>query len=176
MKPTASNDGVQRRIPPLEILVFLIVGLAVDLVQGALLPGYLRAEVLLVLVVYVGWSTSPLKGAVVGTIFGILEDYLVGIPIGLNGLSMTLIGFLSGYLSRWMSTELGPFRVLLFAGLALLDRAIILGTLYLLAQNVSPVRIDGLLLSAFLTGIIGEVFFGLYDKIRFPPKDFRRLH
>lgn len=176
MKPTNSNDGAQRRIPPVEILLFLVVGLAVDLVQGALLPGYLRAEVLLVLVVYVGWSTSPLKGAVVGTIFGILEDYLVGIPIGLNGLSMTLIGFLSGYLSRWMSTELGPFRVLLFAGLALLDRAIILGTLYVLAQNVSPVRIDGLLLSAFLTGIIGEVFFGLYDKIRFPPKDFRRLH
>jgi rod shape-determining protein MreD len=176
LKPTSSNDAVQRRIPPLEILAFLIVGLAVDLVQGALLPGYLRAEVLLVLVVYVGWSTSPLKGAVVGTIFGILEDYLVGIPIGLNGLSMTLVGFLSGYLSRWMSTELGPFRVLLFAGLALLDRVIILGTLYVLAQNVSPVRIDGLLLSAFLTGIIGEVFFGLYDKIRFPPKDFRRLN
>jgi len=172
LKPTNSNDGDHRRIPPVEILVFLIVGLAVDLVQGALLPGYLRAEVLLVLVVYVGWSTSPLKGAVVGTIFGILEDYLVGIPIGLNGLSMTLIGFLS----RWMSTELGPFRVLLFVGLALLDRAIILGTLYVLAQNVSPVRIDGLLLSAILTGIIGEVFFGLYDKIRFPPKDFRRLH
>ena len=93
MKPTTSNDGVQRRIPPLEILVFLVVGLAVDLTQGALLPGYLRAEVLLVLVVYVGWSTTPLKGAVVGTIFGIVEDYLVGIPVGLNGLSLTLIGF-----------------------------------------------------------------------------------
>jgi rod shape-determining protein MreD len=175
LKPTIATDAHHRRIPFPEIGVFLLIGLGVEVIQGSLLPPYLRAHVLLVFVLYVGWRSTPLRAAFVGTVFGLLQDYLFGIPLGLNGLSKTLLGFVAGYLSRWTTPELGVARVVLLVGLALMDRSIILGTLLLLGQRIpSPPALE-LTAAAALTGLLGEVFFRLYDKIRFPPKDFRRL-
>jgi cell shape-determining protein MreD len=104
-----------------------------------------------------------------------VQDYLVGVPVGLNGLSKTIIAFGASYLNRWASADLGSLRILVIALLAIMDRAIIMASLFLLGLQVSPLRPADVLSSAVLTGVVGEVFFRLYDKIRFPPKDFRRL-
>jgi len=175
VKPTITTDAHHRRIPVSELGVFLLVGLGLEVIQGTLLPAFLRAHVLLVFVLYVGWRSTPLRGALVGTFFGLLQDYLLGIPLGLNGLSKTLLGFGAGYLSRWTAPDLGAMRAVLIFGSALLDRGIILGTLLLLGQRISPPPAAELATAALLTGVLGEVFFRLYDNIRFPPKDFRRL-
>ena len=63
----------------------------------------------------------------------------------------------------------------MIVGLALMDRGIILGTLLMLGRRISPPPFLELTAAAVLTGLLSEVFFRLYDKIRFPPKDFRRL-
>ena len=174
MKFTPAED-LERRIPGSEIFAFLLVGLFIELVQGTIVPAFLHADVLLVLVIYVAAHSDPLKGDAVGTLFGMVQDYLVGVPVGLNGLSKTIIAFGASYLNRWASADLGSLRILFIALLAIMDRAIILATLFLLGLQVSPLRPAEILSSAVLTGVVGEVFFRLYDKIRFPPKDFRRL-
>lgn len=175
MKTAGPSDETRRSIPKTEILVFLIVGLTLELIQGTLLPSFLRSQVVLVFVLYVGWHSLPLGGAMTGTIFGILEDYLFGVPVGLNGLSKTVLGFTASYMSRWSAPDLGALRALLIMVLALLDRTIVLGVLFLLEQEVTPVSLPGTLMAGAITGILGEVFFRLYDKIKFPPKDFRRF-
>lgn len=172
---TPGGPEDQCTISKTEIFVFLIVGLVIELLQGSILPNFLRSQVILIFVLYVGWHSYPFQGAFVGMIFGILEDYLFGIPLGLNGMSKTLLGFVASYMSRWSAPDLGILRGILLALMAFADRGIILGTLFLLGQEVSPVYLPEILSAAVLTGILGEVFFHLYDKIKFPPKDFRRF-
>ena len=174
MKLTPAED-LERRIPASEIVGFLIVGLFIEFIQGFVVPSFLHADVLLVLVVYVASHSDPLKGALVGTLFGMVQDFLLGVPVGLNGLGKSLIAFGASYLNRWASADLGTLRILIIALLAILDRGIVLATLFILGLEVAPVRPLDILSAAALTGIVGEVFFRLYDKIRFPPKDFRRL-
>ena len=174
MKFTPAED-LERRIPGSEIFAFLLVGLSIELIQGMVVPDFLHADILLVLVIYVAAHGDPLKGAFVGTLFGMVQDYLVGVPVGLNGLTKAVIAFGASYLNRWTSTDLGSMRIVFIALLALVDRALILSILFLLGLHVSPLRPVDAVSSAILTGIVGEVFFRLYDKIRFPPKDFRRL-
>lgn len=151
------------------------MGLGLEIVQGTLLPAFLRAEFILVLVLYVAWHSSPLKAAVVGTLFGILQDYFLGVHLGLNGLSKTLLAFSAVYVSRWSAPELGFVRGIMLGIMTLANRYIILGTLLVLGQKISPGYFVEVFSSGAITGIVGEVFFRLYDKIKFPPKDFRRL-
>lgn len=176
MKPANSATPTpERKLPKAEILLFLVVGLVLEIVQGAVLPGFLRTELILILVTYVSWYSPPLKSAFVGTLFGILQDYLSGAFIGLNGLSKTLLGFAASYISRWSAPDLGSWRILIIAFLAVFDRILVLGILLLLGQTLSTPNPIEAFSSAALTGALGELFFRLYDKIRFPPKDFSRL-
>lgn len=174
-KPIGDTGGEQRLIPWAEVLVFLLVGVGIELVQGAVLPGFLRFQAILVFVLYSGWHSDPVRGAVVGTGFGLFEDYIFGLPLGMNGLSKCLLGFTASYLSRWSAPDIGLLRGAMVAALAVLDRLIVLGMMWLLGQQTSPVTFPVLLSAAAVSGILGEVFFRLYDKIRFPPKDFRRF-
>jgi rod shape-determining protein MreD len=170
-----SRPGSQKGIPREEIAGLLLLSAVVEVIQGRLLPPYLHSHLFLVVVLYVGWYSAPAKSAFCGTVFGIAEDYLVGIYLGMNGLSKTLFGFGATYFSRWMAAEAGPARAVLIAVMTALDRWLVLGLLFLLGQGWRSVPLVNILGSALLTGVVGEVFFRLYDKIRFPPKDFRRF-
>ncbi len=155
-------------------ILFLLCSL-VEILEGKVLPPALHVHCLFIAVFYLAWYATPLKGAVAGSLLGLVEDYLFDFYLGLNGLSKTLIGFCIPYLSRWTSAELGPMRPLLIAGIALLDRGIVYGMLYLLTQRGPETPISAILSSAIVTGLAGEAFFRLYDKFRFPPSNFRRL-
>ncbi len=169
------TGGAQRLLAKAEILLFLLVAVTIELIQGAVLPGFLRFQAILVFLLYTGWHSHPFRGAVVGTLFGLSEDYIFGIPLGMNGLSKSLLGFAASYLSRWAAPDLGLLRGLILAVVAVLDRLIVVGLMWLLGLKSSPLAIPDLLSSAAISGALGEVFFRLYDKIRFPPKDFRRF-
>ncbi len=170
------EQGKEKKQVPIAgaIVLFLLCSL-VEVLEGEVLPPALHVHCLFIAVFYLAWYTTPLKGALAGSLLGLVEDYLFGFYLGLNGLSKTLIGFLVPYLSRWTSAELGSLILLLIAGIALLDRGIVYGMLYLLTQRGPETSILAILSSAFVTGLAGEVFFRLYDEFRFPPSNFRRL-
>jgi rod shape-determining protein MreD len=156
------------------VLLFFLCSLF-EVLEAKVLPTALHVHFLFIAVLYVAWYTTPLRGAAAGSLLGLVEDYLFGFYLGLNGLSKTLIGFFIPYLSRWTSAELGPMRMLLISGISLLDRGIVYGMLYLLTQRGPETSIAAILSSAFVTGLAGEVCFRLYDKFRFPPSNFRGL-
>ena len=155
-------------------ILFLLCSL-IEVLEGKILPPALHVHCLFIAVLYLAWYATPLKGAVAGSLLGLVEDYLFGFYLGLNGLSKTLIGFFIPYLSRWTSADLGAMRPLLITGIALLDRGIVYGILYLLTQRVPETSIAAILSSAIVTGLAGDALFRLYDKFRFPPSNFRRL-
>jgi hypothetical protein len=104
-----------------------------------------------------------------------MEDYIFGLPLGLNGMSKCVFGFSAAYMSRWSAPDLGLLRGAMLSGVAVADRILVLALMILLGQQTSPVDPPALLSSALVSGVLGEVIFRLYDKIRFPPKDFRRF-
>lgn len=169
------TGGAQRLLAKAEILLFLLMAVVIELIQGTVLPRYLRFQAILIFLLYTGWHSYPLLGGFVGTLFGLTEDYIFGVPLGMNGLSKSILGFAASYLGRWSAPDLGLLRGLILAMAAVLDRLIVICLMFLLGLKTSPLEVPELLSSAAISGALGEVFFRLYDKIRFPPKDFRRF-
>jgi rod shape-determining protein MreD len=170
------GEGQEKKQVPLAgaLVLFLLCSL-LEVLEAKILPPALHVHFLFIAVLYLAWYTTQLKGAVAGSLLGLVEDYLFGFYLGLNGLSKTLIGFFMPYLSRWTSAELGSMRLVLIVAIALLDRGIVYGMLYLLTQRGPETSISAILSSAFVTGLAGEVCFRLYDRFRFPPSNFRGL-
>lgn len=170
------GEGQEKKQVPLAgaLMLFLLCSL-LEVLEAKILPSALHVHCLFIAVLYLAWYTTPLKGAVAGSLLGLVEDYLFGLYLGLNGLSKTLIGFFMPYLSRRTSAELGSMRLLLIGVIALFDRGIVFGMLYLLTQRGPETSISAILSSAFVTGLAGEVCFRLYDRFRFPPSNFRGL-
>lgn len=149
--------------------------LLLELVQLWVLPNFLQLQLILIITLYVGWYSPPGKAAAWGTVSGLALDYLLGLFLGLNGLSKTLLGFASSYLGRWMPDEARAMRTILLFIASIVDQLMIFAILLLLGEPFPQPSLLIILLRAIGTGIIGTVFFRLYDKIRFPPTDFRRL-
>ena len=174
-----SNISTQKRIDidvPLRELLILLLGITVlEALQSRLMPPIIQFRLLLILVLYVSWYGSPLKAAVAGTIFGIIEDFILGTYLGINGLSYTFLGFATAYLSRWVSAESTAARFLILTLAAFFNQLIVLGLIFLLDQWLLEEAPLSSVLIALLTGTAGTIFFNMYDKIRIPPTDFRRL-
>lgn len=129
----------------------------------------------LVLALQVGWYSSPTRGAISGTAFGLLQDAASGIYLGLNGVSKAVLGFSGSYLSKWLVLEGFLARCLLIAGLTALDKGIVTGMTALLGQPIQQDIWSRTLIEMPVTGVAGGIIFQLYERLKFPRKDFRRL-
>jgi rod shape-determining protein MreD len=157
-----------------EIAVLFFLVILLEILQNLVFPRFMLVDWSLIAVLYVGWYSPPLKGAVVGILFGLAKDHLFGIYLGLNGLSKTLVGFGGSYLNRLLAPDAGTTRLGLIAILALTDKLVVWGLLLLLGQPVRIFWLD-IVVGAALTGVLGELVFQLCDRYKFPPTDFRRL-
>lgn len=123
---------------------------------------------------YIGWYSGPARGAACGTLLGLTQDVTQLTPLlGLNGFSKTLAGFLASYLSKWLVSDSFPTRCAAAFGVSLLDGLLLLGLKALFGTTLGAGTAD-LLLRAAVTGLGTAAFFSLYDRVKFPEKDFRR--
>ena len=153
----------------------MLAAAAGELLLQQLLPVGLQPDFLLIVVLYVGWNSYGFKGGLTGSLFGLVRDNLLGTYFGLNGLSKTIIGFSASYVSRWIAAESRLVRPALIVLLAFLDKMIVAGMLAVLGQSISDALWLSALSEAIVTGFLGESFFRLYNRVKSPPKNFRRL-
>lgn len=158
-----------------EILILLLATAVVEVVLATYFSVATVLDLPLIFAAYIGWHSSPARGAVSGFFFGILEDAVYGMPLGLNGLSKTIVGFLASYLNKWVAIESFFPRVFLIALLSLLDGTILLGTLSLLQQSLGQQGLFNTGIRIPVTGVIGGFVFHLYNQVKTPRKDFRHL-
>ncbi len=158
-----------------EVVLLLAATAVAEIVFANYFPAALYLDLSLVLALYIGWNSSPAKGAVRGFTFGLLKDAISGIYLGLNGLSKTLMGFGGSYLSKWLLLEGFPARCVLIGLLSVLDDGIVVGMGALLGQTIQREMWLRTLIQAPITGIAGGLVFHVYDRFKFPQKDFRRL-
>jgi len=163
------------KIQPIEIGFLLIIVSVVDLVLQHILPIGLQPDLFLAVVLCVGWNSFGMKGGFTGTIFGIVRDNILGLPLGLNGLSKTLLGFLASYLNRWVASESKFVRPAVLVLLAFSDKMVLTGMMALIGHSLPGSIWVYSVSEALVTGAVSEMFFRFYDRIKVPPKNFRRL-
>ena len=175
MRKLIERQKVGPVISGVEILGAVLIAGVLELLQAQILPGFLQPKWSLVFVLYIGWYSSAVKAAFCGTIFGLLEDFLLGLFFGLNGLSRTVLGYFVSWLSRWVATEGGIIRAACIAAFALLETFIILALLSILGTKLPAFVWWQELVKSIVTGIVGELVFRFYNAVRLPPSDFRQM-
>jgi len=167
----SSQDNYIMRIPYLGIL--LVLTMVLDFLQSRLLPLYLNIDWTLVFVFYIGWSSNPVKGSLAGTVFGIAQDFLLGVMLGLNGVFKTLIGYFSSYLGTILNPDLeGLLRFVLIAFISFVNNLTLYWFQHVLTNTRGAVPLWTVLSGAVLTGIAGDLLFRLLDRLQSRPKQF----
>ncbi len=158
-----------------EIAVLLAITAVVGSVFTSYIPGAVYLDLPLVFTLYVGWYSSPTKGAACGAMFGWLQDAVFGMFLGLNGSSKTILGFMGAYLSKWLVLEQLFARFVMLGLLSILDNGMVAGIAIILGQPLPHGFWLRALIEIPVTGVAGGIIFQVYDRMKLPRKDFRRL-
>jgi rod shape-determining protein MreD len=91
---------------------------------------------LIVVIFFAVSRRSPIAGTLTGAIIGLVQDGLTGQPIGINGISKSVIGFAAASIGVRIDVENPLTRLLLNFGFMLLSGALYYGVLrFLLGQE-----------------------------------------
>ena len=154
-----------------------IVPLAVmlALVLQAFIPAYLRwasyLELPLLVTLYFALSKrNPVSGLLLGMVVGLLQDSLSpNTPIGLNGISKTLVGYIGSSIGARIDVEHPIARFLLTACFYLFHHAIFtLTSRLLLAQHDQRYITVPILIASVVNACIAIALFPFLDRFRRP--------
>jgi rod shape-determining protein MreD len=155
-----------------EVAVLLALTAMTQSLFANYLPVALYLDLPLIFTLYIGWYSSPARGAICGIGFGWLQDAISGIYLGFNGLTKTLIGYTASYLSKWLVMEGLLARCVLIGLLSLADDLLVVAIRALLGQTIQQAVWLRILFRVPITGVAGGIFFLVYDRVKFPEKDF----
>jgi rod shape-determining protein MreD len=142
------------------------------LVFQALLHKYGRWSELidlpLLVTIYFGVSRrSPSRGLLLGATIGLIQDALShDYPIGLYGISKTIVGYLASSVGARIDTEHPIARFGLIFVLFHFHQAVVVFTLRVLLNHSTPFFTLRLFLDSLVTAGVGVVLFALLDRLR----------
>ena len=156
-----------------RVLFSLVLGIFFLALQATLLPSLpiqrIRPDIVLILVLYWGLSTSPVSGGILSFFLGFLMDLFSGNSFGLYTFSRFLLFCLAQlfkgrlYLESLLSQFLFVFLFALFEGLLILILLSALNPAPL--GNLSSLFFTFFLPQSFLTGLISPLLFLLLNKV-----------
>jgi len=171
------NDAFDLRSGESHIEVYKFRGGAIlfvtvfALLAQAFLPVYLPKVAILdlplLITVYFGLSRrNPSTGLLLGMLIGLLQDSLSKTPLGLFGLSKTLIGFAASSIGGKLDTEHPAARFALTAVFFALHQGIIVLIQRLLLAHAEPWFTVRLAIAALVNSAVGIVVYFLLDRLR----------
>ena len=80
---------------------------------------------LLVAIFFAVSRRSPITGALTGAVIGLLQDALTGQPIGVNGISKTVIGYIGASIGLKVDVDAATTRVVMNFAFSLLNSALL---------------------------------------------------
>lgn len=163
------------RVKRVEIAGLSIACAVTQFFFASYAPWALYFDFPLAATLYIGWHGDPGRGARYGTLLGLIQDVCGSAPyMGLNGFSKTLVGYLASYLSKWVVSEAFPLRMGAAFAVSLVDGLAVFGIQKLFGVPlIDSIWLDTLARAA-VTGVGAALFFRVYDRFKFPRKDFRR--
>ena len=165
---TSRNEFEQFSFNP---IVTIAVPLALILIQAWLpkvFPRLLILDLPLLAVIFFAVARrNPILGALTGAMIGLLQDALTGLPIGINGLVKTMIGYAASSIGLQVDVENVTTRILMNFVFSLLQSALLfLIQRYLLGMRNYHVLWVHELLRAGLNTAIGVPLFILLDRTK----------
>ena len=168
------QEGLHGASRKLEIGLLLLLTAGVESFFASYFPEGLYLDLPLVWALYIGWYSSPAKGAACGLVFGWIHDVVSGVLLGMNGFSKTLVGFGGAYLNKWLVMDSWFSKCFLIGFLSIFDNVMIVVMGNLLGQHVPSDILKRSIIEAIVTGIAGMAIFEAYDYLKSPIKDFRQ--
>ncbi|MHB1023131.1 MAG: rod shape-determining protein MreD [Acidobacteriaceae bacterium] len=121
---------------------------------------------LIVVIFFAVSRRSPIAGIITGALIGLVQDGLTGQPIGINGISKTVIGYAAASVGVRIDVENPLTRVLLNFSFMLMNGALYYFILrYLLGQDPHWLWRHELL-RATLNAVVALFIFGLLDRTK----------
>jgi rod shape-determining protein MreD len=126
-------------------------------------------DLLLLVVVYFGLSRrNPATGLLLGMVAGLLQDSISGptVPLGLNGIAKTIIGYLASSIGARLDTEHPAARFALTLFFFVLHQGIITLTRRLLLAEPEPWFTARLTIAAGVNAVVSVFLFTVLDRLR----------
>lgn len=153
--------------------IFLVAAFA--LVLQTFLPIYFPKtgilDLPLLITIYFGLSRrNPSTGLLLGMTIGILQDSLSGptVPLGLNGIAKTVIGYLASSIGARLDTEHPAARFALTAAFFVVQEGLVALTQRLLLSQAGPWFTWHLGTSALVNALVAVFLFMILDRLRKP--------
>jgi rod shape-determining protein MreD len=149
----------------------IVLSVLVATLLQSFLPIYISKVAILdlplLITIYFGLSRrNPSTGLLLGTAIGLLQDSLSKNPIGLFGISKTVIGYLASSIGARLDTEHPAARFALTAVFFVLHQGIVVLIHKLLLAQSQPWFTLGLGVACLVNSILGVFIYFLLDRLR----------
>jgi rod shape-determining protein MreD len=171
------NDTYDLRIGESHIEVHkfhggtILLSVLVAVVLQSFLPVYFAKVAILdlplLITIYFGLSRrNPSTGLLLGTVIGLLQDSLSKTPLGLFGISKTVIGYLASSIGARLDTEHPIARFALTAGFFALHQGIVILVQKLLLAQPQHWFTMRLLVACLVNATLGVFLYYFLDRLR----------
>jgi rod shape-determining protein MreD len=160
-----------------RITTYGVIGkLAISLVAVVVIQGILAYRIRvfgyfdlpLILSIYYGFTLGrPVPSVIIGTSIGLLQDSLSGVPMGTNGFSKTLIGYLAATAGSKFDVDLPVTRAIAIFLFTIGDGFIIsiLGLMTGSSINLGYNVLWNWLVAGVFNALLGTLMFGYRDRV-----------
>ena len=165
---TSRTEFEQYRFSPLVTLAVPFLLILLQVYVPRMFPRLMILDLpLLAVIFFAVGRRNPIAGAVTGALIGLIEDALSGRPIGINGLSLTVIGYTASSIGLEVDVENITTRILMNFAFSLLNSAL----LFLIERYLLGIRDFGLLwvhelLRAAINTALAIPLFTLLDRTK----------
>jgi rod shape-determining protein MreD len=151
--------GISVGIPLLALFIQVFFPVRLDFLKVFDLP-------LLVTIFFAVARRKPIAGLITGALIGTLQDAFGHLPIGLNGIAKTMIGYLASSLGVRIDVDNPGSRFLMTFGFYLLHRFIYTVIDIGLVGANEPQNWGHLLFCAVCNGMLAIPLFALLDRFK----------
>ena len=117
----------------------------------------------LIIVAYWALYRNRTQAMFVGSMAGLLQDAVLGWPLGFNGFGKTLAAFLAGQAAKHFNVEGAWLRFALIMAVSFINTLSIFLLFLLLQRTVNVVFLEASLMQSIITGAAGTLAFAALD-------------
>ena len=117
----------------------------------------------LILITYWALYRSRTQALFVGSLTGILQDAVLGWPLGYNGFGKTLAAFVIAEATRRFALEGAWIRFILIASSSCISSLSMYALFFLLQRSSSSIILGASLIQALITASVGSLLFAALD-------------
>jgi rod shape-determining protein MreD len=156
-----------QRYPWIVVLVVPLIAIFLQAYVPRYIPKFGIVNLPLLVTIYfsVGWR-NPVSGTLGGALIGLVQDALTNLPLGINGISNSIVGFLAASVGVKIDVENPGTRLLMNFSFTLLNAGVYLFIVHrLLAFDLKTNWLHEVI-KAVINSIIGVFVFDLLDRTR----------